>query len=504
APGAGAASPAASDWAAAWAAFDVQAPALPPPFGAEGAEALRAYAASSALRALEARSRPRIQRLLPAFLEACAASEHPDATLSRVLRLLSAVAGRATYLALLDERPAARERLVATVARSAWLAERVVAHPLLLDDLLDARVAGPLPDPVALRAAMQAAADEAGADVEVALDRIHELRHSALFRLALGWLARRMDAPRLADALAGVAEATVAAITAMALADTLRSHGPLADEGAGGGFAVLGYGSLGGRELGFGSDLDLVFVYDGALAARSSRGARPLEGQRWFARVAQRVVHWLTTPMRAGALYAVDTRLRPDGAKGLLVVSIEGFLEYQRERAWTWEHQALVRARGVAGDAALCAAFEAGRAALLARPRERTALAADVARMRARWRAELDRSDAARLDLKQGPGGTVDLEFLLQFEVLARAATAPHLAGATRTPDLIDALAGGGAWSDAVAEALRGAHATLLERGLDCTLDGQPRLAPREAVADAGAAIAAAWAACLGEAPVPT
>jgi glutamate-ammonia-ligase adenylyltransferase len=493
APGAAAASTVASDWAGAWTAFDLQQPALPPPFGPEGAEALRAYASSSALRGLDARSRPRIQRLLPAFLAACAAGAHPDATLSRVLRLLAAVAGRATYLALLDERPAARERLVATVSRSAWLAERVIAHPLLLDDLLDARVAGPLPDAVALGAAMRAAVDEAGADIEQALDRIHELRHSALFRLALGWLARRLPAAELAARLAGVAEATVDAVTSMALADTRRTHGPLADADGGAGFAVIGYGSLGGRELGFGSDLDLVFVYDGALATRASRGARPTEGQRWFARVAQRVVHWLTTPTRAGTLYAVDTRLRPDGAKGLLVVSLDGFLDYQRERAWTWEHQALVRARMVAGDRALGAAFEAGRALVLSRVRERASLASDVLRMRERWRAELDRSDAGRFDLKQGRGGTVDLEFLLQFEVLAGAASNPRLAQATRTPELLAALVAAGALDAADAEALRTAHAVLLERGLDCTLDGQPRLAPREAVADAAAAIAAAW-----------
>jgi glutamate-ammonia-ligase adenylyltransferase len=341
-------------------------------------------------------------------------------------------------------------------------------------------------------------AEDGAADIEGQLERIHELRHSALFRLALGWLARRMPAGELAARLAGVAEATVAAITEMALADTRRAHGPLVDAGEGDGFAVIGYGSLGGAELGFGSDLDLVFVYDGATAARTSRGARAIEGQRWYARVAQRVVHWLTTPMRSGTLYAVDTRLRPDGAKGLLVVSLDGFAEYQRERAWTWEHQALVRARAVAGDPAIAAAFAAIRAEIIARPRARAELAAEVARMRERWRGELDRSDRSRMDLKQGRGGTVDLEFLLQFEVLAGAAAAPALAGPTRTPALLDALAHTGAVDGPTARALREAHAMLLERGLDCTLDGQPRLAPREAVADAARAITAAWESRFG------
>jgi glutamate-ammonia-ligase adenylyltransferase len=499
APGAAPAASGGFDWVAAWRGVADAAAPLPAPYGPGAGEALAAYARGSALRGLDERSRARIDRLLPDFLAACAAAAVPDEALARVLRLLQAVAGRATYLALLDERPAARARVVETFARSAWLAERVIAHPLLLDDLLDARVAGPLPDSDSLRARMLAVvADDGAADIEGQLERIHELRHSALFRLALGWLARRVPAGELAARLAGVAEATVAAITEMALADTRRAHGPLVDAGEGDGFAVIGYGSLGGAELGFGSDLDLVFVYDGATAARTSRGARAIEGQRWYARVAQRVVHWLTTPMRSGTLYAVDTRLRPDGAKGLLVVSLDGFAEYQRERAWTWEHQALVRARAVAGDPAIAAAFAAIRAEIIARPRARAELAAEVARMRERWRGELDRSDRSRMDLKQGRGGTVDLEFLLQFEVLAGAAAAPALAGPTRTPELLDALAHTGAVDGPTARALREAHAMLLERGLDCTLDGQPRLAPREAVADAARAITAAWESRFG------
>jgi glutamate-ammonia-ligase adenylyltransferase len=496
--GAAPASAAACDWSAAWRAIGEAGAALPAPYGTQATEALAAYARGSARRGLDERSRARLDRLLPDFLAACAGAAAPDDALARVLRLLQAVSGRATYLALLDERPAARARVVETFARSAWLAERVVAHPLLLDDLLDARVAGPLPHADALRARMLAVvAEQATGDVEDQLERIHELRHSALFRLALAWLARRLSAGELAARLAGVAEATVAAITEMALADTRRAHGALVDAGHGDGFAVIGYGSLGGAELGFGSDLDLVFVYDGAAAKRVSQGARAIEGQRWYARVAQRVVHWLTTPMRAGTLYAVDTRLRPDGAKGLLVVSLDGFAEYQRERAWTWEHQALVRARAVAGDAAIAAAFEAIRAEILARRRGRAELAAEVVRMRERWRAELDRSDGARMDLKQGRGGSVDLEFLLQFEVLAGAAAAPGLAGPTRTPDLLDALARTGALDAATAQTLHAAHAALLERGLDCTLDGQPRLVPRDTVAVASQMIASAWSAHL-------
>jgi glutamate-ammonia-ligase adenylyltransferase len=179
----------------------------------------------------------------------------------------------------------------------------------------------------------------------------------------------------------------------------------------------------------------------------------------------------------AGRLYDIDVRLRPDGGKGSLVSSLASYTEYQRERAWTWEHQALVRARGIAGDASLLADFETIRAQTLARPRERDVLYADVVKMRARMRAELDRSDAARWDLKQGAGGIVDLEFLLQTGVLDSAGAHPQVLEPRDTPSLIDQLAGIAWLPGGTREALHDAHAALLDVGLACTLDRRPRLA---------------------------
>jgi glutamate-ammonia-ligase adenylyltransferase len=245
----------------------------------------------------------------------------------------------------------------------------------------------------------------------------------------------------------------------------------------GGRFAVIGYGSLGGRELGFGSDLDLVFLYD-ADAAALSEGARPLEPARWYARLAQKVVALLSAVTSAGRLYETDMRLRPDGGKSLLVSSLASYGDYQLQRAWTWEHQALVRARPVAGDASLCADFEQVRAGTLGRPRETAALVADVDQMRQRMRAELDRSDAARFDLKQGAGGLVDLEFLVQYLVLRETAVQPSLLVPRDTPGLLVALAQVGALDADTAAALSAAHAVFLDVGLACTLDRRPRLAP--------------------------
>jgi glutamate-ammonia-ligase adenylyltransferase len=306
-------------------------------------------------------------------------------------------------------------------------------------------------------------------------------RHArvALFRLGLMRLDRRRSADVVAEALAGVAGQVVAEVLALAQADAEAQFGRISGAAGDAGLAVLGYGSLGGAELGFQSDLDLVFVYDAELAARSTEGRRVLEGSRYFVRVAQRVVHWLTTLTRAGRLYEVDVRLRPDGAKGLLVLSLDAFAEYQRERAWLWERQALLRARFVGGDAALGARFETTRRELLARPLPGPDAIEEIVRMRERWRAELDRSDGERFDLKQGPGGLIDLEFLVQSLVLRHAHAHPDLLESRRNRNLLLALGGRGLLEAHEVEALDEAHEVLLGLALDCTLDLAARVARR-------------------------
>lgn len=480
--GAAASTAATPDWATA--VLEGRAESLPAPFGLAASAALGTLASTLVHRHLDARTRARIERLLPALAAAGQSQRDPDASLARALALIAAVSGRSTYLALLDERPQALARVIEVFSRSALLAERVIAHPLLLDDLLDARIDAALPDAAALAAAASSAI--AGGDPDAALVALAEFRQSAQFRLGLAWLARREPGPALALRLADVADATLAALTRLAAREVIAAHGPLADsEDGSAGFAVIGYGSLGGRELGFSSDLDLVFVYDGALAARESRGRRPLDGARFMAKLAQRLVHWLGTPTRAGRLYEVDTRLRPDGSKGLLVTSFEAFAEYQRERAWIWEHQALVRARPVAGDPALGERIRALRTSVLETPRGDDPRP-EIARMRARWRAHLDRSDATRLDLKQGLGGLVDIEFIAQAGVLAGAAgdPIPPQGWPSDTRALLATLAATGRLDPAVASTLIEAHATLLARALDATLDAAPRLVARDAELD--------------------
>jgi glutamate-ammonia-ligase adenylyltransferase len=435
------------------------------------------------VRGLSDASRARLDRVVPALLDAAAHSSQPDAALRRILPLLQAILRRASYLALLDEQPSALARLVDVLARSAWLADRLAAFPLLLDELLDARVSGPLPDRDSLR--LDYAQLHEDGDAESALRALNERRLALSFRIAMAALDRRQPARDSTRQLAWLADEVVAAVLRMAEAEVVAAHGRV----AGGRFAIIGYGSLGGEELGFGSDLDLVFLFD-APADAASDGARPLEAGRWYARLAQKIVALLGAESGAGRLYEVDVRLRPDGAKGLLVSSMASFREYQRERAWTWEHQALVRARAVAGDDGLAMAFEDIRDATLSRMRDPQKLREDVVSMRRRMRGELDRSDMARFDLKQGEGGLVDLEFLLQYRVLRESSAAPALLTPRNTASLIAALQSAGRIDEATAHALTQAHSVFLGEGLACTLDRRPRLvAENAAIATARAAV---------------
>lgn len=453
---------------------------------------LRDFARTPGVRDLPDAARARLDRVVPALLQAAARSRQPEAALRRVLALLQNILRRSSYLALLDEQPEALRRLIDAVSRSALLAERLAAHPLLLDELLDARAAGPLPQRDELRAECEAAVADLAGDTEAALQALNEKRHALSFRIALAVLDARQPASDSTRQLAWLADAVVTIALRLAIAETAAAHG----EVPGARFAVLGYGSLGGEELGFGSDLDLVFLYDAAEGAQSD-GARPHEASRYYARLAQKLVALLGAPTAAGKLYEIDVRLRPDGAKGLLVSTLASFADYQRERAWTWEHQALVRARGCAGDASLLSAFEQVRGETLSHRRDPQKLREDVIAMRARMRAELDRSDAARFDLKQGEGGLVDLEFLLQYLVLRDSAEDAALLSPRDTPGLIAAARQAGAFDRMVANALLDAHALLLSLGLACTLDRRQRLVEdNEILALARTAIRATTRAC--------
>ncbi len=441
------------------------------------AEQLAQFARLPALPTLSARTRKRLDRLMPALLAAALKSREPRLAAERALTLVRAVLRRSSYLALLDERPDALARLIDVLASSRWMAERLCAHPLLLDELLDARHDAQPPTHQDIDTALvQTLSNDAGDDPETTLVALNEFRQSIAFRIARASLIDRQTALRSTQQLAWLAQAVTGAVLPLAQAEVVRQHGRVR-----GGLTAIAYGSFGGSELGFDSDLDLVFLYEADKENRESDGARPLEPSRWHTRVVQKTLSLLDLPTTSGRLYEVDLRLRPDGSKGLLVSSLESFESYQRERAWTWEQQALVRARPVAGDAFVAQRFAEIRAQTLCRERDPDEARREVANMRQRMRNEKDRSTApeaenARFDLKQGHGGLVDVEFLMQAGVLIHAHAHPQLIGDTRTRALIDALAAIGHFTPDEAAALHEAHAELVARALACTLDGRSRL----------------------------
>ncbi|MEO8012499.1 MAG: bifunctional [glutamate--ammonia ligase]-adenylyl-L-tyrosine phosphorylase/[glutamate--ammonia-ligase] adenylyltransferase [Dokdonella sp.] len=479
-----------AQWMAVWARF-VEEGVDQEPLVAAGFDpvepvvsALEGLLNSPILRAASVRARERLDRVLPALFASAAGSTAPSACMVRLIGLVHAVARRSAYLALLDEQPAALRRLTAVFAASALLAKRVIAHPLLLDEMFEDRSDGPAPDREAIEteiARRLAGLHDEGLEREIEL--VQEQRLAAQFRIGLAFLGERINAVQTAHSLAAVAEAVLATVLRIAERDLFATHGRLAGAvGESAGMAVIGYGSLGGNELGFGSDLDLVFVYDGALAnsQEESNGAKPLDGVRYYARLAQRFVHLLTTMTRSGRLYEIDIRLRPDGGKGLLVTSLESYVAYQKDRAWTWERQALVRARAVAGDVGLGRRFSEVRVSALHARLDADDLRRQILDMRSRWREERDRSDDKQLDLKQGLGALVDIEFLMQAIVLEHGGRHPHLLESSNTVELIAIAAEAGLFDAADARALRDAHERLLSRSLATKLDARPRVALRD------------------------
>lgn len=463
------------------------------------AQKLDDFSRLPALSVLSERTRKRVDRVMPALLAAAARSAVPRLAAERAMALVQAVLRRSSYLALLDERPDALARLIQVMAGSRWMAERLCEHPLLLDELLDSRGDANPPTREDIDAALaQSVGHLAQDDPEARLLALNEFRQGISFRIARASLIDRQPPLASSAQLAWLAQAVVGEVLPMAQAEVERQHGRVH-----GGLAAIAYGSFGGGELGFDSDLDMVFLYAADPQFRESDGARPLEPSRWHTRVVQKTLSLLDLPTTSGRLYEVDLRLRPDGGKGLLVSSLESFHAYQRERAWVWEQQALVRARPVAGDADVARRFEEIRAETLCRKRDAREVGLEVAKMRQRMRSEKDRSTDLQFDLKQGKGGLVDLEFVVQAGVLTHAHAHPELIRETESLALIDALAGIGWFEASKARALQDAHAALLARALACTLDGRSRLVPYDAaLVEARDAIAAAWQARLPE-PVP-
>jgi [glutamine synthetase] adenylyltransferase / [glutamine synthetase]-adenylyl-L-tyrosine phosphorylase len=373
------------------------------------------------------------QRLSAVMVRTIAAlAEHPAAlkSLESVLPVFRAVARRSAYLALLNENPAALERLLKLVADSKWLARQIAEQPLLLDELLDNRVFDMPPSRAELAALLQRLTQGVGTgESEAMLDAIRVFQRTAIFRIAVADRLGSLPLMKVSDRLTDTAELVLDYSLQSARRELVARYGtprcgPPPREA---GFAVIGYGKLAGLELGYGSDLDLVFLHDSSGAQQETDGNPPLDNERFFGRLVQRLIHFLSVQTSSGRLYEIDTRLRPSGRSGLLVTSLEGFRHYQTRDAWVWEHQALLRSRALAGSADVCRGFEAIRYEVLTLHVDRSKLKSEVAKMRRRMRTELSLAKSGFFDLKQDPGGIADVEFLVDYWVLAHSADYPEL-----------------------------------------------------------------------------
>jgi glutamate-ammonia-ligase adenylyltransferase len=310
------------------------------------------YTRSRRYRSISAASRAKVERLLPAILAATAAEGAAAATAIRLVDLLEAIDGRESYFSLLVEFPQVLERAARLVARSAWAARLLARHPILLDELTHTAASFTATDWRAERALLAGECAAMRDDVERLLDHLRHFKQRHVLRLTIADIEGELPVMALSDELAALADVILDVTVEEAAINVGMDRS---------GLCVVGYGKLGGKELGYASDLDIIFLYDEALAPQAEK----------LARVAQRVNHWMTTLTAAGVLYEIDLRLRPDGIKGLMVSTVPSFRDYQLKRAWTWEHQAITRARACAGDPDVGARFEALRDELLAQPRDR-------------------------------------------------------------------------------------------------------------------------------------
>ncbi len=419
------------------------------------------------------RGREMLERFMPDLLEAAGGATEPYTTLGRLLTLLEAIAGRTSYLGLLAEYPEVVRLLVRLFVVSPFSATEITRHPLLLDELLDPRLLESPPDRETLAEQLtRRIAGVAEDDLEAQMERLRQFRNAAVLRIAAADIAGHLSVTRVGDLLTAIAELVLETVRELAWEHLAARHGmPRRRDGVVAGFAIVGYGKLGGRELGYGSDLDLVFLHD-ADEEGSTDGNRPVPNGLFLARLGQRIIHMLNTLTPSGVLYEVDMRLRPSGASGLLVSSLEAFARYQREEAWTWEHQALVRARPVAGPPELMAAFSEIRREILCTARDPDRLRREVADMRRRMRQELAVRKPGLFDLKQGEGGLVDIEFIVQYLVLRHAHGHPELTDETATLALLRRLAALGLLDEDAA--------TTLENALLAYREEMNRLALRE------------------------
>lgn len=446
-------------------------------------------------RTIGPRGRQVLDHLMPHLLsEVCPRADAP-VPLARLMPLLTGIVTRTTYLELLSEFPGALKHLISLCAASPMVASQLARYPLLLDELLD-------PNTLYQPTAMDAYRDELRQyllrvpeeDEEQQLEALRQFKQAQLLRVAAADIAGTLPVMKVSDHLTWLAEAMIDAVVQQAWTQMVARFGQpthLRDR-EGRGFAVVGYGKLGGWELGYSSDLDLVFLHD-CPADVMTDGEREIDGRQFYLRLAQRIMHLFSTRTSSGILYEVDARLRPSGAAGMLVTTADAFADYQQNEAWTWEHQALVRARVVYGDPQLKSRFDEIRRAILMTPRDGEKLQTEVREMREKMRAHLGNKHRERFDLKADAGGITDIEFIAQYLVLGHAQQKPKLTRWSDNVRILELLAQNDIMDEQEAQALTHAYTTLRDALHHLALQEQPGHVPETEFAEEREQVSASW-----------
>ncbi|WP_097458908.1 bifunctional [glutamate--ammonia ligase]-adenylyl-L-tyrosine phosphorylase/[glutamate--ammonia-ligase] adenylyltransferase [Mangrovitalea sediminis] len=466
---------------------------------------LQALRASRVVQTLQSQGRRRLHQFMPILLQALSDAENPSRTLERVLVLVEAVLRRSAYLVLLNENPPALEQLVRLCSASPWIAEQLAETPLLLDELLNTHSLYSPPTKIELEDELRQQLLRIPAeDLEEQMECLRHFKKAHVLRVAASEIRGTLPLMKVSDYLTWIAEVVLAQVVMLAWHNLVEKHGRPGgiDSDPETAFAVIGYGKLGGIELGYTSDLDLVFIHD-ADPTLSTDGAKPVENGVFFTRLGQRIVHILNTQTPSGLLYEVDMRLRPSGNSGLLVSSLSAFDRYQHESAWTWEHQALVRARWLAGSPAVGHRFEALRREVLGKHRDIEQLRQEVVSMREKMRDALATpvpvsGEPEAFHLKQDPGGIIDIEFMVQFLILSWTQAYPSLARWSDNIRQLEALGECGLLAAAVTERLREIYIAMRSTIHRRALQKQNSRVEAEAFVEERAFVMAQWALVMG------
>ncbi|WP_370694287.1 bifunctional [glutamate--ammonia ligase]-adenylyl-L-tyrosine phosphorylase/[glutamate--ammonia-ligase] adenylyltransferase [Psychrobium sp. 1_MG-2023] len=424
-------------------------------------------------RPMGPRGQEAMAKLMPALLIQLIKLDDSDELLARIGKILSKIATRTAYIELLLENPGALTQFIKLCHASSWIAEQLTNFPILLDELLDPKLLyspTPLSEyPSELRQYLMRVPPD---DMEQMMEGLRQYKQAQQLRIAAADITGVMPVMEVSDHLTALAESIMDYVVDLAWQQMTERYGEPVHLGEGKGFAVIGYGKMGGLELGYGSDLDLVFVHC-AKAGALTNGNKQVDSHHFYLKLAQRILHWFNTRTNSGILYEIDMRLRPSGNSGLMVSNIQTFIEYQEQEAWVWEHQAIVRARIVCGDNVIKETFNQARLAILTKQRDLAELQQEVAKMRVKMRDHLSKGTESVFDLKQDNGAIADIEFIAQYIVLGYSEKYPALATFSDNIRIFDAIKQHGILSEQQVISLSSAYCSYRDKGHRLVLQNQ-------------------------------